>query len=94
MCIWPPRTGSDLPIGVAGQCRETGIMSNRLNVQFSEKQRRALDELAEELDTTKAGVLKTALSLLHVALLEKKNGNNIGVVRDDKVVKEIVGILE
>ncbi len=69
-------------------------MSNRLNVQFSEKQRRALDELAEELDTTKVGVLKTALSLLRVALLEKKNGNNIGVVRDDKVVKEIVGILE
>lgn len=69
-------------------------MSNRLNVQFSEKQKQALDELAKELDTTKAGVLKTALSLLRVALREKKNGNQISVVKDDKVVKEIVGILE
>ena len=69
-------------------------MSNRLNVQFTEKQKQALDELAEELDTTKVGVLKTALSLLRVALREKKIGNQISVVKDNKVVKEIVGILD
>ena len=64
----------------------------RLNVQFSEKQRKSLDEMAEELSTTKAGVLKSALSLLEVALRERKHGNRIGVVKDDKVLKEIVGI--
>ena len=69
-------------------------MSNRLNVQFTEKQKQALEELAEELDTTKVGVLKTALSLLRVALRERKIGNQISVVKDDKVVKEIVGILD
>lgn len=69
-------------------------MASRLNVQFTEKQKQALEELAEELDTTKVGVLKTALSLLRVALREKKNGNQISVVKDEKVVKEIVGILE
>lgn len=69
-------------------------MSNRFNVQFTAKQKQALDELAEELDTTKVGVLKTALSLLSVALRERKNGNQIGIVKDDKVVKEIVGLLE
>ncbi|MBN2560419.1 MAG: hypothetical protein JXQ75_05755 [Phycisphaerae bacterium] len=68
--------------------------NHRLNVQFSNRQREALDELAAELDTTKVGVLKTALSLLTVALREKKAGNRIGVVRDDEVVKEIVGIGE
>lgn len=64
----------------------------RLNVQFSERQRKALDELADELDTTKAGVLKAALSLLEVALRERKAGNRIGIVKGDRVLKEIVGI--
>lgn len=48
--------------------------------------------MAQELDTTKAGVLKTALSLLEVAMRERKEGNRIGIVRDNTVVKEIVGI--
>ncbi len=69
-------------------------MSNRFNVQFTEKQKQSLDELAKELDTTKVGVLKTALSLLSVALREKKSGNQISVVKDNRVIKEIVGILE
>lgn len=68
------------------------IMSKRLNVQFNDMQQEALTEMAHELGTTKAGVLKTALSLLEVALREKKQGNRIGVVKDEKVVKEIVGI--
>jgi hypothetical protein len=67
-------------------------MSTKLNVQFTDRQRRLLDDMAEDLGTTKAGVLKTALSLLEVAVREKKEGNRLGVVRDNKVVKEIVGI--
>ena len=67
-------------------------MSTRLNIQFSDKQRKSLDEMAQELDTTKAGVLKTALSLLEVAMRERKEGNRIGIVKDNTVVKEIVGI--
>lgn len=69
-------------------------MSKRLNVQFTEEQRHALEELAKELDTTKVGVLKTALSLLVVASREKRVGNAIAVVKDGKIVKEIVGIFE
>ena len=67
-------------------------MSSKLNVQFNERQQKALDEMADELGTTKAGVLKTALSLLEVAIRERRDGNALGVVRGDKVVKEIVGI--
>lgn len=67
-------------------------MTTKLNVQFNDRQRKLLDEMADDLGTTKAGVLKTALSLLEVAVREKKVGNQIGVVRDNKVVKEIVGI--
>lgn len=67
-------------------------MSTRLNIQFSDKQKKSLDEMAKELDTTKAGVLKTALSLLEVAMRERKEGNRVGIVKDNVVVKEIVGI--
>lgn len=67
-------------------------MSTKLNIQFNERQQKALDEMATELGTTKAGVLKTALSLLEVAIRERKDGNMIGVVNGTKVLKEIVGI--
>ena len=52
-------------------------MSVKLNIQFNDRQKKALDEMADDLGTTKAGVLKTALSLLEVALREKKLGNQI-----------------
>ena len=67
-------------------------MSKKLNVQFNERQKKALDDMAEELGTTKAGVLKTALSLLEVVIRERKEGNRLGVIKDSQIVKEIVGI--
>lgn len=68
------------------------MAASKLNVQFNEKQAKALSDMAEELGTTKAGVLKTALSLLELALREKRQGRSLGVIQDDKVVKEIVGL--
>ena len=67
-------------------------MGTKLNVQFNDRQAKALEEMAEEMGTTKAGVLKTALTLLEVAIRERKEGNALGVVKGDKVVKEIIGI--
>lgn len=69
-------------------------MSTRMNVQFTERQKKSLEDMAAEMGTTQAGVLKAALSLLRVALREKENHNDIAVVKDGRVVKEIVGILE
>lgn len=69
-------------------------MSTRMNVQFTERQKKSLEEMAQEMNTSQAGVLKTALSLLRVALRERENHNEIAVVKDGKVIKEIVGILE
>ena len=65
-----------------------------MNVQFNERQKKSLEEMAAELGTSQAGVLKTALSLFKVALREREQHNQIAVVRDGKVVKEIVGILD
>jgi hypothetical protein len=67
-------------------------VANKLNVQFSDRQAKTLEQMAEEMDTTKAGVLKTALALLEVAIRERREGNALGVVRGDKVVKEIIGL--
>ncbi len=67
-------------------------MGSKLNVQFNERQNKSLEEMADEMGTTKAGVLKTALALLEVAIRERKDGNSLGVVNGDKVLKEIIGI--
>jgi len=67
-------------------------MTTKLNVQFNDRQTKTLETMAEEMGTSKAGVLKTALALLEVAIREKKEGNALGVVKGDKVVKEIIGI--
>ena len=68
------------------------MTDSRLNVKFSERQQQALEEMAERLGTTKAGVLKTALSLLEVAIRERREGNQISVTRDNEILKEIIGL--
>ena len=65
-----------------------------MNVQFSERQRESLAAMAEALNTTSAGAIAMALALLEVAIREKKLGNSLGIVRGEKVVKELVGIWE
>lgn len=67
-------------------------MAGKLNAQFSDRQDRELERMADEMGTTKAGVLKTALVLLEVALREHRQGHSLGVIRGDKVLKEIIGI--
>jgi hypothetical protein len=67
-------------------------MASKLNVQFNDRQAQSLEQMAQEMGTTKAGVLKTALTLLEVAIRERKEGNALGVVKGEKVLKEIIGI--
>lgn len=67
-------------------------MYTKFNVQFTKAQKKALQELAKELETTQSGVLKQAISLLTVAVRERKMGHQISVSRDDRVLREIIGI--
>ncbi len=67
-------------------------MPNKLNVQFTARQSELLEKMAEEMGTTKGGVVKTALVLLQLAIREQKEGNAIGVIKGEKVLKEIVNI--
>ncbi len=67
-------------------------MPSKLNVQFNDRQNQSLEEMAAEMGTTKAGVLKTSLALMEVVLRERKAGNALGFVKGDKVIKEVIGI--
>lgn len=67
-------------------------MANKLSVQFNDRQCKSLEDMADALGTTKAGVLKTALTLLEVAIRERKDGHSLGIVKGDKVIKEITGL--
>jgi hypothetical protein len=65
-------------------------MGNKLNVQFNDRQSESLEEMAEEMESTIAGVIKTAMVLLQIAIRERKEGNYLGVIKGDKVAKGIV----
>ena len=70
------------------------VMSSQFNVRFTNKQEQLLDAMTVEIGTTTADVLKKAMSLLTVVLRENKNGNRIVVVKQGKIIKEIVGIVD
>lgn len=62
----------------------------RLNVRFSDRQKESLEGMANDLDTTMSEVLRKALALLRVALREQRAGNQIAIVKEGKVLKEII----
>lgn len=67
-------------------------MTTRLNIKLSEDAARSLDRLADVLGTTKTGALGYGLSLLSIAVRESKQGNALGVIHGERVVKELAGV--
>lgn len=59
---------------------------------FTEDQVKAIDRLSEVLGMDKTEVLTSGLLLLRHAVAEQKQGNALGVVNGDRVLKELVGI--
>ena len=52
-----------------------------------------LEELAERSHSSKSDILRKAIALFDVAAQAKQKDQRVGILdRDDKVVKEIVGI--
>lgn len=66
-------------------------MSERLVVNFGPEQGEALDRLAGELHTSRAGILRYGLMLMQLAVAESRKGNAVGVIRDGQPVKELCG---
>lgn len=74
----------------AGLKSATPKQKKRLNLDLSSEAYDLLQELAEESGKNMAEVLRTGLALYGIAREEKKKGRSLGVVEDDRVVKEIV----
>jgi len=63
-----------------------------LSVDVSPAMYALLDQMAEDSHSSKADILKKSVFFLQVAKEEQKNGNAIGVVKDNKILKEIVNL--
>ncbi|NJL85923.1 MAG: ribbon-helix-helix protein, CopG family [Leptolyngbyaceae cyanobacterium SM1_1_3] len=66
------------------------MKKKRLNLELSEEAYNQLEKLAEALGKNKAEILRTGLALYGIAEEEREKGRRLGVVEDDKVVKEIL----
>jgi hypothetical protein len=62
----------------------------RLNLDLSEEAYNLLQELAEAEDKNMAEVLRTGLALYGIAHEERRKGRSLGVIQDDRVIKELV----
>lgn len=63
-----------------------------LKVNMTKKQKRALQKIADDLETDIPGVLQRGFALLVIAIREHKAGNQLAVTKDDKIIKEIIGV--
>lgn len=65
----------------------------KTTIEFSEKAANALERLAQELDTTKADVIRSALALygfLVRELRDPKGRRQLGIIEDESRIKKIV----
>jgi hypothetical protein len=62
----------------------------RLNLDLTPEAYDLLQKLADASGKNMADVLRTGLALYGIAQEESKKGRSLGVVEDDKVIKEIL----
>ncbi|MBD3883520.1 hypothetical protein IFO70_17265 [Phormidium tenue FACHB-886] len=62
----------------------------RLNLDLTPEAYDLLQKLADESGKNMADVLRTGLALYGIAQEESKKGRSLGVIEDDRVIKEIV----
>lgn len=63
-----------------------------MQVTFNRRQRKSLREMAEDLKTTEAEVILRALGLFYIGVEETKGGNELGVIKGNKIIKYVTGI--
>lgn len=63
-----------------------------LTFEFNGNQTKQIKILAYKLNTTIEHIICLAMSLLYVVDKELKNGNQIVIIKNNKVVKKIIGI--
>jgi hypothetical protein len=65
-------------------------MSKRTHITLSEPTRLLLCRMASVMDTTMSGAIAMSLAYTSLALREQGQGNAIGAIRGERVVKELV----
>lgn len=66
------------------------IKRKRLNLDLTPEAYALLQKLANESGKNMADVLRTGLALYGIAYEESKKGNDLAIVRDEKIIKQIV----
>jgi hypothetical protein len=69
---------------------KTSRARKRLNLDLSQEAYDLLQELSDDTGKNMAEVLRTGLALYGIAREEKKKGRSLGVIEDDRIVKELV----
>lgn len=78
--------------GKASGKKAKGKTKKRLNLELTEDNYELLQKLANESGKNMADVLRTGLALYGLAQEEEQKGRNLAVVKDDKVLKQIVAL--
>ncbi|MFK8182157.1 MAG: hypothetical protein AB8B99_02200 [Phormidesmis sp.] len=90
----PRKNTRQMSSDAKGAIKKGGTSKNknkkRLNLELTADNYELLQKLANESGKNMAEVLRTGLALYGLAQAEEKKGRNIAVVKDDKVVKQIV----
>ncbi|HEY9629942.1 MAG: hypothetical protein HY785_18210 [Oscillatoriophycideae cyanobacterium NC_groundwater_1537_Pr4_S-0.65um_50_18] len=66
------------------------LKRKRLNLDLTPEAYELLQKLADDSGKNMADVLRTGLALYGIAQEESKKGRSLGIVEDDKVIKQIV----
>ena len=66
------------------------VQRKRLNLDLTPEAYELLQTVSNESGKNMADVLRTGLALYGIALEEQKEGRRLGIVKDEKVIKEIV----
>lgn len=71
---------------------KTPRAKKRLNLELTPENYELLQKLANESGKNMAEVLRTGLALYGLAQEEEQKGRNLAVVKDDKVLKQIIAL--
>ncbi|MBW4657067.1 MAG: hypothetical protein KME15_00180 [Drouetiella hepatica Uher 2000/2452] len=66
------------------------LKKKRLNLDLTPEAYELLQKLADDSGKNMAEILRTGLALYGIAQEEGKKGRSLGIVEDDKVIKQIV----
>jgi hypothetical protein len=79
-------------MSIKGQAPTSGDKV-KLSLFVSHQLNETLENMAQEIGSTKSDVLRKALALLEVASDARRDGNRIGILtKDRQVLTEIVGV--